>query len=77
VTLNALQHANWPAALVRIAEPIALTSIMPFAWKLVLDFNVGDKSNASFYSGLFISAFAFAESISGMFCESLLTDSIR
>jgi len=58
-------------ALVRIAEPIALTSTMPFAWKLVLGFNIGDKSNASFYAGLFISAFALAESMSGMFWGTL------
>ncbi|KAG9631261.1 hypothetical protein KCU64_g16732, partial [Aureobasidium melanogenum] len=31
-------------ALVRVAEPIALTSIFPYAWKLVLDFNVTDRA---------------------------------
>lgn len=55
-----------PTALVRVAEPIALTSIFPYAWKLVLHFNVGAKENASFYAGLLISAFALAESITGM-----------
>ena len=54
-------------ALVRVAEPIALTSIFPYAWKLVLNFHVGDKSNASFYAGLLIAAFALAESITGMY----------
>lgn len=54
------------AALVRVAEPIALTSIFPYAWNLVLHFHVGAKSNASFYAGLLISAFALAESITGM-----------
>ena len=34
---------------------------------MVRDFNVGDKSNASFYAGIFISAFAFSESLTGMF----------
>ena len=58
-------------ALVRVAEPIALTSIFPYAWKLVLHFEIGDKSNASFYAGILISAFAFAESISGMFWGGL------
>lgn len=53
-------------ALVRVAEPIALTSIFPYAWNLVLHFHVGAKSNASFYAGLLISAFALAESITGM-----------
>jgi hypothetical protein len=54
------------AALVRVAEPIALTSIFPYAWKLVLHFHVGQESKASFYAGLLISAFALAESITGM-----------
>jgi hypothetical protein len=54
------------AALVRVAEPIALTSIFPYAWQLVLDFNVGDRANASFFAGLLISAFALAESLTGM-----------
>lgn len=54
-------------ALVRVAEPIALTSIFPYAWNLVLHFHVGAKSNASFYAGLLISAFALAESITGMY----------
>jgi len=59
------------AALVRVAEPIALTSIFPYAWKLVLHFNVGDKSNASFYAGLLVAAFALAESITGMYVHPL------
>ena len=43
------------------------TPSRPYAWKLVLQFNFGDKSNASFYAGLLISAFALAESITGMY----------
>ncbi|KAK5692366.1 hypothetical protein LTR97_010674 [Elasticomyces elasticus] len=58
-------------ALVRVAEPIALTSIFPYAWRLVLDFNVGDPANASFYAGLLISAFALAESLTGMYWGGL------
>ena len=34
---------------------------------MVRDFDVGDKSSASFWAGIFISAFALAESITGMF----------
>ena len=34
---------------------------------MVRDFDVGDKSNASFYAGIFISTFAFAESFTGLF----------
>nr|POE89837.1 putative membrane protein [Quercus suber] len=58
-------------ALVRVAEPIALTSIFPYAWQLVLHFQVGDRSNASFYAGILISAFALAESITGIFWGGL------
>jgi hypothetical protein len=57
--------------LVRVAEPIALTSILPYAWKLVLHFEFGDQSNASFYAGLLIAAFALAESLTGMYVQSL------
>ena len=32
---------------------------------MIQDFHVGDRSNASFYAGIFISAFAFAESLTG------------
>jgi MFS family permease len=51
---------------VRLAEPIALTSIFPYAWALVKKFQVGDENDASFYAGLLISAFALAESLTGM-----------
>ncbi|KAI9752911.1 MAG: hypothetical protein M4579_005430 [Chaenotheca gracillima] len=54
-------------AICRVAEPIALTSVFPYAWKLCLKFHVGDKSDASFYAGILISAFALAESLTGMF----------
>ncbi len=50
-----------------MAEPIALASCFPYAWAMVRDFHVGDENNASFYAGLFISAFSFAESMTGMF----------
>ena len=51
-------HLQFNAALVRVAEPIALTSILPYAWKLVLSFNVSSESNAPFFAGLLISAFS-------------------
>ena len=54
-------------AICRVAEPIALASCFPYAWVMVRDFGVGDKDNASFYAGLFISAFALSESLTGMF----------
>ena len=53
-------------AICRVAEPIALASCFPYAWVMVRDFHVGDRHNASFYAGIFISAFAFAESLTGM-----------
>ncbi|EGD86962.1 hypothetical protein H112_05479 [Trichophyton rubrum D6] len=58
-------------AVCRFAEPIALTSIFPYSWVMVKDFNIGDKSNASFYAGIIISAFALSESLTGMFWGGL------
>ncbi|RKF80261.1 putative peptide/nitrate transporter [Golovinomyces cichoracearum] len=58
-------------AIVRLAEPIALTSIFPYSWKLVKNFGVADENHASFYSGLLISAFSLAEAITGMFWGSV------
>ncbi|KAI9793202.1 MAG: hypothetical protein M1816_000623 [Peltula sp. TS41687] len=55
------------AALCRLAEPIALTSIFPYAFPLVKQFHVGDEAKASVYAGFFISAFAFSESLTGLF----------
>lgn len=57
-------------AICRLAEPVALASCFPYAWVMVRDFNVGDESNASFYAGIFISAFALSESLTGMFWGS-------
>ncbi|KAI4110568.1 MAG: hypothetical protein LQ345_006962 [Seirophora villosa] len=54
-------------AICRLAEPVALASCFPYAWVMVRDFNVGDESNASFFAGIFISAFALSESLTGMF----------
>ncbi|POS87204.1 hypothetical protein EPUL_003335 [Erysiphe pulchra] len=58
-------------AIVRLAEPIALTSIFPYSWELVKRFGVGNEKHASFYSGLLISAFSLAEALTGMFWGSL------
>ncbi|KAK2741574.1 hypothetical protein FQN57_005557 [Myotisia sp. PD_48] len=58
-------------AICRFAEPIALTSIFPYSWVMVRDFNIGDKSNASFFAGIIISAFSLSESLTGMFWGSL------
>lgn len=58
-------------AIVRLAEPIALTSIFPYAWALVKRFQIGDEQNASFYAGLLISSFALAEAMMGMYWGGL------
>ncbi|KAF2712315.1 MFS multidrug transporter-like protein [Pleomassaria siparia CBS 279.74] len=57
-------------ALVRVAEPIALTSIFPYAVKLVEHYHV-PKTRAPFFAGILISAFSFAEACTGMFWGSL------
>lgn len=58
-------------ALVRLAEPIALTSVFPYAWKLILHFDVTNENNAAFYAGIFISSFALAEALTGMYWGGL------
>lgn len=58
-------------ALVRVAEPIALTSLFPYAWKLVLHYNVTNEANAAFYAGILISAFALAEACTSMYWGGL------
>ncbi|KAI1809011.1 major facilitator superfamily domain-containing protein [Poronia punctata] len=58
-------------AIVRLAEPIALTSIFPYAWSLVRHFEVGNEQDASFYAGLLISAFSLTEALMGMYWGGL------
>ncbi|KAI1267149.1 MFS transporter [Xylariaceae sp. FL1019] len=58
-------------AIVRLAEPIALTSIFPYAWSLVRDFQIGNEQDASFYAGVLISAFSLTEALMGMFWGGL------
>lgn len=50
-----------------VVECSLISPSFPYAWVMVKDFNVGAESNASFYAGIFISAFAFSESLTGMF----------
>jgi MFS family permease len=56
---------------VRVAEPIALTSILPYAWKLVSNFEVTSESNAPFYAGCLIAAFSLSEACSGLLWGSV------
>jgi MFS family permease len=58
-------------AIVRLAEPIALTSIFPYAWALVKRFQIGNEQDASFYAGLLISSFSLAEALMGMYWGGL------
>ena len=60
-----------PSAIVRLAEPIALTSIFPYAWALIKRFQIGNEDDAAFYAGLLISAFSLAEAMMGMYWGSL------
>ncbi|TLS31060.1 hypothetical protein PpBr36_03004 [Pyricularia pennisetigena] len=57
--------------IVRLAEPIALTSIFPYAWALVKKFEIGAEEDASFYAGLLISSFSLAEALMGMYWGGL------
>lgn len=48
-----------------------MTSIFPYAWALVKDFHIGKEEDASFYSGILISAFSLAEAVMGTYWGSL------
>lgn len=54
-----------------MAEPIALTSIFPYSWVMVKDFNMASGAEASLYAGILISAFSLSEALTGMFWGSL------
>lgn len=60
-----------PAAIVRLAEPIALTSVFPYAWQLVKRFKVGNEEDAATWAGFLISSFALAEAVMGMYWGGL------
>lgn len=62
---------NLVAAIVRLGEPIALSSIFPYAWSLVKRFQIGREEDASFYAGLLISSFSLAEAAMGMYWGGL------
>ena len=53
------------------AEPIALTSIFPYAYPMVRGFLGDESKNAALYTGILISSFSLAEAITGMFWGSL------
>ncbi|KKY18169.1 putative major facilitator superfamily transporter [Phaeomoniella chlamydospora] len=53
-------------AICRFAEPIAFCSILAYTYVMVQDLHNGDDTNASFYAGLLVSAFAVAEAMTAM-----------
>jgi MFS family permease len=58
-------------AIVRLAEPVALTSIFPYAWELIKRFHTGNDQDAPFYAGILISSFSLAEALMGMYWGGL------
>ena len=68
-TYCAIQIANGfdplSSAICRFAEPIAFNSIMAYSYAMTRDLIKTDK-DASFYSGLLVSAYAVAETITAM-----------
>ena len=64
-------NTNKQTAIVRLAEPIAITSILPYAWRFVLHFHVGTRDDAAFWTGVLIAAFSFAEALTSVFWGSL------
>lgn len=52
-------------AICRFSEPIAFNSILAYTYVMVQDLN-GNDTNASFYAGLLVSAYAVAEALTAM-----------
>ena len=61
----------WCLAICRITEPLALTSVVPYAYDLMRVLIKGDKTNAAFYVGLFFASFSITESLTGLFWGAL------
>ncbi|KAF2492605.1 MFS general substrate transporter [Lophium mytilinum] len=54
-------------AICRFSEPIAFNSILAYTYVMVQDLHGGDDTDASFYAGLLVSAYAVAEALTAMF----------
>lgn len=54
------------AAICRFSEPIAFNSILAYTYVMVKDLHGGDDTDASFYAGLLVSAYAVAEALTAM-----------
>jgi MFS family permease len=53
-------------AICRFSEPIAFNSILAYTYAMVKDLHDGDETDASFYAGLLVSAYAVAEAMTAM-----------
>ncbi|ORY62445.1 major facilitator superfamily domain-containing protein [Pseudomassariella vexata] len=53
-------------AICRFSEPIAFNSILAYTYVMVQDLHGGDATNAEFYAGLLVSAYAVAEALTAM-----------
>ncbi|KAI1759661.1 MFS general substrate transporter [Hypoxylon sp. FL1150] len=53
-------------AICRFSEPIAFNSILAYTYVMVRDLHGGDDTDASFYAGLLVSAYAVAEALTAI-----------
>ncbi|KAI1174656.1 major facilitator superfamily domain-containing protein [Nemania sp. FL0916] len=53
-------------AICRFSEPIAFNSILAYTYVMVKDLNGGDETDAAFYAGLLVSAYAVAEALTAI-----------
>ncbi|KAI1460312.1 MFS general substrate transporter [Annulohypoxylon moriforme] len=53
-------------AICRFSEPIAFNSILAYTYVMVQDLHGGDDTDASFYAGLLVSAYAVAEAMTAI-----------
>ncbi|KAI1319333.1 major facilitator superfamily domain-containing protein [Xylariaceae sp. FL0255] len=53
-------------AICRFSEPIAFNSILAYTYVMVQDLHGGDATDASFYAGLLVSAYAVAEALTAV-----------
>ncbi|KAL2824532.1 major facilitator superfamily domain-containing protein [Aspergillus cavernicola] len=58
-------------AICRVAEPVAVTSPLIYAFSMVRDFHMGDGNDASFYAGILVATFSLVEAFTGMFWGAL------
>lgn len=61
-------------AICRLAEPIAMTAILPYAWLMTKDFGLDD---ASFYAGILIASYSLSEAAFSMFWGMLVRLTFR